>query len=93
MLTAYKKAFFGEVTNEANRNLPDVNKREMFALIPLVVITIWLGIYPKPVLEPINNSVEAIVSLMHEKAITQEAKDRIPNPMAAKLSISNGGTH
>ena len=93
MLTAYKKAFFGEVTNEANRNLPDVNKREMFALIPLVIITVWLGIYPKPVLEPINNSVEAIVSLMHEKAITQEAKDRIPNPMAAKLSISNGGTH
>ena len=93
MLAAYKKAFFGEITNEANRNLPDVNKREMFALIPLLVITIWLGIYPKPVLEPINNSVEAIVSLMHEKAITQEAKDRIPYPMAMKVSISNGGTH
>ncbi|MEA3523406.1 MAG: NADH-quinone oxidoreductase subunit M [Campylobacterota bacterium] len=93
MLAAYKKAFFGEVTNEKNKNLPDVNKREMFALIPLVVITIWLGIYPKPVLEPINNSVEAIVSLMHEKAITEEAKMRIPNPMAEKVSIQNGGTH
>jgi NADH-quinone oxidoreductase subunit M len=93
MLAAYKKAFFGEVTNEKNKNLPDVNKREMFALIPLVIITIWLGIYPKPVLEPINNSVEAIVSLMHEKAITQEAKDRIPNPMATKVSTQNGGTH
>ena len=79
MLAAYKKMFFGTVTNEANRNLPDVNKRELVALIPLVVITIWLGVYPKPLLEPINNSVEAIVQLMHDKSITEEAKSRIPN--------------
>ncbi len=93
MLTAYKKAFFGEVTKEENKNLPDVNRRELVALIPLVIITVWLGVYPKPVLGPINNSVEAIVSLMHEKAVTQDAKDRIPNPMVAKISTQNGGTH
>ena len=79
MLAAYKKMFFGELTNEENKNLPDVNKRELSALIPLVIIAIWLGIYPKPVLEPINNSVEAIVQLMHNKAITPEAKSRIPS--------------
>ena len=78
MLAAYKKAFFGEVTHEENKNLPDVNKRELVALIPLVIITIWLGIYPKPVLEPINNSVESVVQLMHDKSITDEAKSRIP---------------
>lgn len=80
MLAAYKKMFFGNVTKEENKNLPDVNKRELMALVPLVIITIWLGIYPKPVLGPINNSVESLVSLMHEKAVTEEAKSRIPNP-------------
>jgi NADH-quinone oxidoreductase subunit M len=79
MLAAYKKMFFGTVTKEENRNLPDVNKKELVALIPLTIITIWLGIYPKPVLEPINRSVEGVVQLMHEKAISQEAKERIPN--------------
>ena len=79
MLAAYKKMFFGKVTKEENKNLPDVNKRELIALVPLVIITIWLGIYPKPVLEPINNSVESVVQLMHDKAITEEAKKRIPN--------------
>jgi NADH-quinone oxidoreductase subunit M len=79
MLTAYKKMFFGEVTIEANRNLPDVNKRELIALVPLLVITIWLGVYPKPLLGPINTSVESVVQLMHEKATTEEAKARIPN--------------
>ncbi|MDA7817082.1 NADH-quinone oxidoreductase subunit M [Sulfurimonas sp.] len=79
MLAAYKKMFFGNVTKEENKNLPDVNKRELIALVPLVIITIWLGIYPKPVLGPINTSVESVVQLMHEKSITEEAKKRIPN--------------
>jgi len=79
MLSAYKKMFFGDVTIEENKNLPDVKTRELVALLPLTVITIWLGVYPKPILEPINNSVESIVQLMHNKATTEEAKTRIPN--------------
>ena len=86
MLTAYKKIFFGEVTKEENKNLPDVSKRELLALIPLSIITIWLGIYPKPVLDPINNSVEAVVQLMHNKAISEEAKMRIPNVSGVVIS-------
>jgi NADH-quinone oxidoreductase subunit M len=77
MLTVYKKTFFGPVTNEANKTLKDLDKKETWSLIPLVMIVVWLGIYPKPVLEPIDNSVKAMVSFMHEKAITQEAKDVI----------------
>ena len=79
MLAAFKKAFFGTVTNEKNKDLPDVNKKELVALVPLVVLAIWLGVYPKPVLDPINNSVESVVQLMHDKAQTDEAKARIPN--------------
>ncbi len=86
MLTAFKKLFFGEVTNEKNRNLPDVNKRELIALIPLALITVWLGVYPKPVLGPINNSVESVVQLMHNKATSEEAKMRIPNVTGVVIS-------
>ena len=77
MLSAYKKMFFGVVTNEENRNLPDVNKRELIALIPLSIITIWLGVYPKVLLEPISTSVKPLVEFMHEKAVTQEGKSKI----------------
>jgi NADH-quinone oxidoreductase subunit M len=80
MLAAYKKAFFGTVTNEKNKNLKDVNKTELLGLVPLVIVAIWLGVYPKPLLTPINNSVEAVVQLMHDKAQTSEAKMRIPDP-------------
>ena len=78
MLSSFKKMFFGEVTNEKNRKLPDLNSKELFALVPLTIIAVWLGIYPKPILDPINNSVKSVVMLMHEKAITDEGKSRIP---------------
>jgi len=79
MLAAYKKAFFGNVTKEENKTLKDVNKTELMGLVPLTIIAIWLGVYPKPILEPINNSVESIVQLMHDKAISPEAKEVIPS--------------
>ena len=88
MLSAFKKAFFGKVTKEENKNLPDLTKTELFALVPLVIITIWLGVYPKPVLEPINNSVESVVELMHAKAITPEAKAKIADVKAMKLACA-----
>jgi NADH-quinone oxidoreductase subunit M len=91
MLAAYKKMFFGEVTVEENKTLKDVNKRELVALIPLVIITAWLGIYPKPVLGPISNSVESVVQLMHEKSITKEAKLRIPDLKANHKSVTSAG--
>jgi NADH-quinone oxidoreductase subunit M len=79
MLSAYKKAFFGTVTKEENKKLLDLNGREYATLIPLTLLVIFLGVYPKPILEPVDKSVKAIVSLMHQKAITEEAKAVIPN--------------
>jgi len=77
MLTVYKKSFFGPVTNEANKTLKDLDAKETWSLVPLVLIVVWLGIYPKPVLAPIDHSVKAMLTFMDEKAITQEAKDMI----------------
>ncbi len=77
MLTLYKRTFFGAVTNDENKKLLDLNGREMVSLIPLVMIVVWLGIYPKPVLAPIDNSVKAMLSFMEDKAITPEAKEKI----------------
>ena len=88
MLAAFKKAFFGDVTKEENKNLKDVSKKELVALVPLVIVAVWLGVYPKPVLEPISNSVESIVQLMHEKAITPEAKAAIANPAEPKVAMA-----
>jgi NADH-quinone oxidoreductase subunit M len=77
MLRVMKLVFFGPLNNEENKKLKDLNKRETWSLIPLVAIVIWLGVYPKPVLEPIDNTVNTLLKFMEEKAVTQEAKDMI----------------
>ena len=75
MLTLYKRSFFGPITNEENRNLPDLTKQELSALVPLVLLVVALGIYPKPLLDPIDNSVKSMLKNMQEKSITEDAKD------------------
>jgi len=77
MLRVMKFTFFGPLDKEENKKLKDLNARETWSLIPLVAIVIWLGVYPKPVLGPIDNSVNALLVFMDEKAITEEAKDMI----------------
>jgi len=87
MLSVYKSSFFGPVTNEENKKLKDLNKKEIWSLVPLVMIVVWLGVYPKPVLAPIDNSVKAMLSFMDEKAITPEAKEMIK---VSKTTLNRG---
>ncbi len=75
MLRLYKLTFFGPITKEENKKLPDLNWKELTSLIPLVLVVIWLGINPNPVLKPINKSVENLLTLMEKKAITPKAKE------------------
>ena len=82
MLALYKKSFFGPVTKEENKTLKDLTPKETWSFIPLVAIVIWLGVYPKPVLDPINNSVNAMLVFMKEKAFTTEAKEVIKVPQS-----------
>ncbi len=77
MLVLFKRSFFGPVTNEKNRGLKDLDRRELTALIPLVMIVVWLGVYPKPVLGPIDNSVKLLLTQMEKKAISTETKEAI----------------
>jgi len=67
MLTMYKKVFFGPLKSEKNKDLKDLNKRELTALIPLVALVVILGVYPKPILAPVEKSVNHLVEIMKIK--------------------------
>ncbi len=75
MLTLYKKSFFGEVTNPKNKELKDLTPQEITAFVPLVLLVVYLGIYPKPVLDPIDTSVKHMLANMEKKAVTEDAKN------------------
>jgi NADH-quinone oxidoreductase subunit M len=59
-LWAYQRIFFGKL-NEEYADLPDINGRELLAVVPLAVITIFLGVYPRPFLDLIRETMTVII--------------------------------
>ncbi|MEN8235100.1 MAG: NADH-quinone oxidoreductase subunit M [Actinomycetota bacterium] len=61
LLWAYERMFTGPVTNPKNEGLLDLGFRELAILVPLIVLVVGIGIYPKPVLDRVEPSVELIL--------------------------------
>lgn len=61
ILWLYQRMFFGTIDNPKNEKLPDLNRREWLYMIPLVIMSLWIGIYPKPFLDYIAKPVNAVV--------------------------------
>ena len=63
MLWLYKRTIFGKITTKNIEALLDLNLRERFVFLPLVLAILMIGIYPKPVLDTMHLSVEKLLSL------------------------------
>ncbi len=61
MLWAYERIFTGPLTNPKNEGLSDLDFREIAILVPLILIIVGIGVYPKPVMDRIEPSVEIIL--------------------------------
>ncbi len=60
-LWLYRRVVFGELEKPNLKSIMDMNKREMSYLIPLVILTILFGIYPKPILDVMAVSVDKLI--------------------------------
>jgi NADH-quinone oxidoreductase subunit M len=75
MLRMYGRVMFGEVRREENRALPDLGARELAVLVPLVLLIVWIGVYPKPFLERTEPSTGRFVSMVQEVQAEAEPAD------------------
>jgi NADH-quinone oxidoreductase subunit M len=64
LLWLYQRTMFGKVTNPKNEGLEDLTWREKWTLIPLIVLAVWIGLYPKPFFNYIEAPIER---LLHEQ--------------------------
>jgi NADH-quinone oxidoreductase subunit M len=76
LLTMYKHVIFGPLTNEENRTLTDLTSREIAAVVPLVALIFWIGLYPKPFLERIEPTVKHLLVLLEDKGATHWMSER-----------------
>ena len=61
MLWLYQRTMFGTVTNPKNENLPDLSMREFVTFAPLLLLAVWIGLYPKPFLDRLETSVDNVM--------------------------------
>jgi NADH-quinone oxidoreductase subunit M len=65
VLYLYQRTFQGTVSEKVTK-FRDVNAREVAAVAPLLALIIFLGVYPKPLLDVINPAVKATLSDVHQ---------------------------
>jgi NADH-quinone oxidoreductase subunit M len=72
LLWLYQRVFFGKVTNPKNEKLHDLTPREMLTFAPLLIVAFWIGIYPKPFFEILEQPVNQIVQTVRPGYPTTE---------------------
>ncbi len=60
LLWAYQRVFHGE-PDEANQSFPELKAKEALVLLPFLAAIVFTGVYPKPLLDRIEPSVERLV--------------------------------
>jgi len=68
MLWMYQRVVFGEIRHEANRRLPDLSAREWAVLVPVVVLIVWIGVYPVAFTDKTEATVAALLAQLQSKA-------------------------
>jgi NADH-quinone oxidoreductase subunit M len=62
MLSLYQRTMFGKIENPKNEKLLDLSGREFATFAPLIVLAVWIGLYPKPFLDRLDTSVQRVVA-------------------------------
>src|SRR5262249_53519747 len=60
-LWLYQRMFFGTIDNPKNEKLLDLNAREWVYMTPLVLLSLWIGIYPSYFMKYIEKPVNVVV--------------------------------
>ena len=87
LLWLYQRVMFGDVKDEEIRALPDLNLRESMTLIPLVIMAVWLGIYPKPFLKILEPPVNAIIERVSPGYFAETGMEIPALPSLDNLSV------
>ncbi len=67
LLWAFQRVFTGEPTGE-NAKIRDLDRRELATVVPLLALSLVLGVYPQPLLERVEPSVKALIAHVESRS-------------------------
>jgi len=71
MLPMVQRMFFNGLVREENRGMPDLSRRELAILVPLVALMLWIGVQPAPFLRRMEPSIEAVLERVESRRSAQ----------------------
>ena len=94
LLWAYQRVFHGPATG-ANAEMPDLRWREGLLMVPFLAAIVFMGVYPKPVIERVEPAVDAIIAHVEENVagFAEPVADVQPAVTLDDLARSAGETH
>ncbi|HEU4333134.1 MAG TPA: NADH-quinone oxidoreductase subunit M [Candidatus Eisenbacteria bacterium] len=69
LLWMFQRVMFGPVTNEKNRGLPDLTRREFWVMAPLLVFIVWIGVYPNTFLRFLDVPASELMERVSSRTI------------------------
>jgi len=89
MLYLYQRTMFGKIENPKNERLLDLSQREFATFAPLLVLAVWMGLYPAPFLKRLETSVRHIVTRVSPEYEARYAANCDPTPTPERIAASD----
>ncbi|HEY2829425.1 MAG TPA: NADH-quinone oxidoreductase subunit M, partial [Thermoanaerobaculia bacterium] len=67
LLWLVQKVFYGPMTNQENKHVPEIAWNEVAALVPLIVLMVWIGVHPNTFLKRMSPSVQELISVVKQE--------------------------
>ncbi len=84
ILVALQRILYGKLDDPDNEKMPDLSRRELWVLGPLVACIFWIGLYPAPILRRVEVSAQALIDQVRGQ-IVEQASVEVPEPVIAEL--------
>ena len=92
MLYLYQRTMFGKIENPKNERLLDLSNREFATFAPLLILAVWMGLYPAPFLNRLKTSVQHIMMRVDPQYAQAYADCGVPpTPEQRAASAATGG--
>jgi NADH-quinone oxidoreductase subunit M len=81
MLWLYQRVFYGETKPEVRAHVLDLNRREWAAVVPLIVMMVWMGVYSQSFLAPVGKTTARVLA-QSEINVSYDARNAMPHRRA-----------
>ncbi|KTW14787.1 NADH-quinone oxidoreductase subunit M [Sphingomonas sanguinis] len=83
MLYLYRRVAYGEIKSDEVAAMPDLSSRELWLLVPIAAVTLWMGVYPESFLAPMRKDVQVLLQRIDRANPGSDSRPTAGNPALA----------